>query len=241
MHKYLEIKEKLKKDILDQKYKIGESIPSERDLASVYNVTRVTVQKAMANLVQEGYIERIHGKGMFVLKNTASNIYILNNEKSDSILGFSREFQGRVNVTSRLITFTTIQADPALSQHLEIQPGDDVWFIRRVRLLDGKPVLVEDTNIPVQTIADIPQSVLEKGSLYGYIEEYTDKKISDADSLIEAALFDRELATLLDIKPGDAMLKITEVTRLSDKKAFNYSISYNRADLFRVKNLRIER
>lgn len=48
----------------------------------------------MAMLVQEGYIERIHGKGMFVLKNTASNIYILNNEKSDSILGFSREFQG---------------------------------------------------------------------------------------------------------------------------------------------------
>ena len=95
MHKYLEIKEKIKKDILDQKYRIGESIPSERDLASVYNVTRVTVQKAMANLVQEGYIERIHGKGMFVLKNTASNIYILNNEKSDSILGFSREFQGQ--------------------------------------------------------------------------------------------------------------------------------------------------
>ncbi|AVZ00081.1 MULTISPECIES: GntR family transcriptional regulator [Lelliottia] len=241
MHKYLEIKEKIKKDILDQKYRIGESIPSERDLASVYHVTRVTVQKAMANLVQEGYIERIHGKGMFVLKNTASNIYILNNEKSDSILGFSREFQGRVKVTSRLITFTTIQADPSLAQHLEIKPGDDVWFIRRVRLLDGQPVLVEDTNIPVQTIAVIPQSVLEKGSLYGYIEEYTGKKISDADSLIEAALFDRELATLLDITPGQAMLKITEVTRLSDKKAFNYSISYNRADLFRVKNLRIER
>ena len=141
-HKYWEIKERIKKDILNEVYKKGESIPSERDLAGIYDVTRVTVQKAMAMLVQEGYIERIHGKGMFVLKNTASNIYILNNEKSDSILGFSREFQGRVNVTSRLLTLTTLHADAALAQHLEIAQGDDVWFIRRIRLLDGQPVLI---------------------------------------------------------------------------------------------------
>jgi len=240
-HKYWEIKEKIKKDILDEKYKKGESIPSERDLASIYEVTRVTVQKAMANLVQEGYIERIHGKGMFVLKNTASNIYILNNEKSDSILGFSREFQGRVKVTSKLLNFSTLQADAALARHLEIEPGEDVWFIRRVRLLDGQPVLIEDTNIPHQIIATIPQAILEDGSLYGYIEDYTGNKISDADSLIEADLFNEELAALLNIEPGQPMLKITEVTRLNDGKAFNFSLSYNRADIFRVKNMRIER
>ena len=240
-HKYWEIKEKIKKDILEQKYKKGESIPSERELASIYDVTRVTVQKAMANLVQEGYIERIHGKGMFVLKNTANNIYVLNNEKSDSILGFSREFQGRVKVTSRLLTFTTVKADAVLAQHLEIEPEEEVWFILRVRLLDGKPVLIEDSNIPLKVIATIPQSILEEGSLYGYIEEFTGNKISDADSLIEADLFDDELAGLLDIAPGLPMLKITEVTRLSDARAFNFSVSYNRADIFRVKNMRIER
>lgn len=240
-HKYWEIKEKIKHDILEQKYQKGESIPSERELASLYQVTRVTVQKAMANLVQEGYIERIHGKGMFVLKNTASNIYILNNEKSDSILGFSREFQGRVKVSSRLITLTTLQADATLARHLEIKPGDEVYFIRRVRLLDGQPVLVEDSNIPLQVIPDIPPRVLEQGSLYEYIETTTGRKINDADSLIEAALFDDEMASLLDIVPGQAMLKITEVTRLDDKRVFNYSTSFNRADIFRVKNMRIER
>lgn len=241
VHKYVEIKEKIKKDILSLKYKKGESIPSERELAAVYDVTRVTVQKAMASLVQEGFIERIHGKGMFVLKNTESNIYILNNEKSDSILGFSREFQGRVAVTSQLVDFRQIQADESLAAQLDIAVGDAVWFIRRIRLLDGEPVLIEDSNITCHVIETIPESVLKERSLYGYIETFTHKKIKDADSLIEAALFNREQASLLNISPGLPMLKITEVTRLEGGVIFNYSISYNRADIFRVKNMRIER
>ncbi len=241
VHKYIEIKERIKSDILNQRYKKGESIPSERELAGLYSVTRVTVQKAMDNLVQEGFIERIHGKGMFVLKNSAASVYLLNNETSDSILGFSREFQGRVKVSSRLLTLSLIQADATLAQHLEIAVGENVWFIRRIRLLDGNPVLVEDSNIPQRVIDTIPEKILQEGSLYGYIEEYTGKKIKDADSIIEAALFDEALAPLLDIASGQPMLKITEVTRLADKTAFNFSISYNRADIFRVKNLRIER
>ncbi|MRS15713.1 UTRA domain-containing protein [Enterobacteriaceae bacterium RIT691] len=240
-HKYIEIKARIKGDILNQTYKKGESIPSERELAALYGVTRVTVQKAMDILVQEGFIERIHGKGMFVLKNTAANVYLLNNETSDSILGFSRDFQGRVNVSSQLLKLELIQADASLAQHLEISEGDNVWFIRRIRLLDGTPVLVEDSNLPQKVIDTIPESILREGSLYGYVEEYTGKKIKDADSVIEAALFDDELAPLLNIASGQPMLKITEVTRLADKTAFNYSTSYNRADIFRVKNLRIER
>ena len=64
--KYLEIKDELKNQILSKKYNIGDKISSERELADFYNVTRVTVQKAMNLLEQEGFIERIHGKGMFV-------------------------------------------------------------------------------------------------------------------------------------------------------------------------------
>ena len=102
-------------------------------------------------------------------------------------------------------------------------------------------MLIEDSNIPHKVVATVPQAILEEGSLYGYIEDFTGKKISDADSLIEADLFDEELAAHLNILPGQPMLKITEVTRLDDGRAFNFSISYNRADIFRVKNMHIKR
>ena len=240
-HKYLEIKEEIKNDILNKKYEIGEKIPSERELASLYNVTRVTVQKAMNNLEQEGFIERVHGKGMFVLKNTEGNIYIFNNEKSDSVLGFSREFKNKVKISSGLIEFEIIKADKELAKLLEIKERDEVYYIRRVRLINDMPVTVEDSNIPLSVISEIPKEVLIKGSLYEYIEKITGKKIKDADTIIEASLFTEELAKLLKIKTGFPMLKMTEVTRLEDKRVFNYSYSYNRADIFRVKNMKIER
>ena len=239
--KYLEIKDELKNQILSKKYNIGDKISSERELADFYNVTRVTVQKAMNLLEQEGFIERIHGKGMFVLSNSESNIYILNNEKSDSILGFSREFKNNVKISSKLIKFHTKKAGKRIGKFLGIDENDEIYFIRRVRLMDNIPVLVEDSNIPLKIINKIPKEVLETGSLYEYIEKITDKKITDADSIIEASLFNEELAELLEIKPGSPMLKISEVTRLDDKRAFNYSYSYNRADIFRIKNMMIEK
>ena len=239
--KYLEIKDELKNQILSKKYNIGDKISSERELADFYNVTRVTVQKAMNLLEQEGFIERIHGKGMFVLSNSESNIYILNNEKSDSILGFSREFKNNVKISSKLIKFHTKKAGKRIGKFLGIDENDEIYFIRRVRLMDNIPVLVEDSNIPLKIINKIPKEVLETGSLYEYIEKITDKKITDADSIIEASLFNEELAGLLEIKPGSPMLKISEVTRLEDNRAFNYSYSYNRADIFRIKNMMIEK
>ncbi len=240
-HKYLEIKEEIKNDILNKKYEVGEKIPSERELASFYSVTRVTVQKAMNSLEQEGFIERVHGKGMFVLKNTEGNIYIFNNEKSDSVLGFSREFKNKVKISSELIEFEIIKAGKELAKLLEINVCDEVYFIRRVRLINNMPVTVEDTNIPLGIIDEIPKEVLIKGSLYEYIEKITGKKIKDSDTIIEASLFTDELAKLLKIKAGLPMLKMTEVTRLEDKTVFNYSYSYNRGDVFKVKNMKIEK
>ena len=239
--KYLKIKEDLKKDILNKKYVIGEKIPSERELSKVYEVTRVTIQKAMDTLEKEGFIEKIHGKGMFVLKNSENNIYIFNNEKSDSVLGFSREFKGSVKVSSILLEFKKIRADKELARLLDINPDDEVHYIRRIRLIDDVPVTVEDSNIPVKIIKKIPGKILEEGSLYEYIEKFTGKKIKDGDSMIEATLFDRELGKLLNVKTGFPMLKMTEITRLDDKTVFNYSYSFNRGDIFRVKSMKLEK
>lgn len=240
--KYLEIIEDIKNQIIHQKYHVGDKIPSERELAVIYSAARVTVQKAMNDLELEGYIERIHGKGMFVLNPLdEDNIYIMDNEKSDSILGFSREFKNRVKITSKLITLKVIKAGTHLAKHLNIDENDDVYFIRRVRLINDVPAIVEDSNIPLKIIKEIPRDVLEKGSFYEYVEKVTGKKIKDADSLIEASLFNAELANLLAIEVGAPMLKISEVTRLDDKTNFNYSHSYNKADIIKIKNKKIEK
>ncbi|ROU13312.1 GntR family transcriptional regulator [Kluyvera ascorbata] len=234
--RYIEIKNSIKDAILEKKYAIGDKIPSERELAIQYNVTRVTLQKAMHVLEQEGFIERVHGKGMFVSRVLQDNVFMLNNGSSSSILGFSREFQQQAQVTSRLIEMHTIPSPAVVAQQLGLSSRQPVHFIRRVRMINDEPALVEDSWIDCAIIDVIEHSVLEKGSLYEYIEIKTGKKIKFYSSVIEADIFDETLAALLDIPTGKPMLKVTGVTKLEDGTPFNYSCSYNRADKFKVKN-----
>lgn len=234
--RYIDIKNCLKQAILNKEYRVGDKIPSERELAAQFEVTRVTLQKAMHMLEQEGFIERIHGKGMFVTKVIEDNVYLLNNGTSDSILGFSREFKDNVKVSSRLISLKTIKAGEYIASQLDIDENDDVHYIRRVRLVDNIPVLVEDSYIPCTVIDIIPESVLQNGSLYEYIENKTGRKIKFYNSVIEASLFDDTLSALLERESGLPMLKVSGITKLEDGKTFNYSISYNRADKFKIKN-----
>jgi len=234
--RYIEIKNSIKALIQEQKYLPGAKIPSERDLAAHYGVTRVTLQKAMHVLEQEGYIERIHGKGMFVTGAVADNVFLLNNGASDSILGFSREFGAQARVSSRLISQQLIAPPAAIAAALQLSDDQRVHAIRRVRLIDDVPVLVEDSWV-VQAVVDvIPDDVLDKGSLYEYIEQLTGKKIKFYNSVIEADLLSAELAVLLAIDPGVPMLKVSGITKLDDGTPFNFSCSYNRADKFKIKN-----
>ncbi|PBI80984.1 GntR family transcriptional regulator [Rahnella victoriana] len=234
--RYIDIKNSLKQAILNKEYRVGDKIPSERELAVHYEVTRVTLQKAMHMLEQEGFIERIHGKGMYVTKVIEDNVYLLNNGTSDSILGFSREFKDNVKVSSRLISFQTIKAGDAIASQLDIDINDEVHYIRRIRLVDNMPVLIEDSYIPCKVIDTIPESVLQHASLYEFIENKTGRKIKFYNSVIEASLFDDTLSALLEIETGLPMLKVSGITKLEDGKTFNYSISYNRADKFKIKN-----
>ena len=234
--RYIDIKNCLKQAILNKEYRVGDKIPSERELAAQFEVTRVTLQKAMHMLEQEGFIERIHGKGMFVTKVIEDNVYLLNNGTSDSILGFSREFKDNVKVSSRLISLKTRKAGEYIASQLDIDENDDVHYIRRVRLVENIPVLVEDSYIPCTVIDIIPESVLQNGSLYEYIENKTGRKIKFYNSVIEASLFDDTLSALLERESGLPMLKVSGITKLEDGKTFNYSISYNRADKFKIKN-----
>lgn len=233
--RYIEIKNSIRDDILNNRYRMGEKIPSERELSLTYGVTRVTLQKSMHLLEQEGFIERIHGKGMFVTRTITDDLHELNSGTGDSFLGFSREFN-QVEVSSRLICHQLSFPSPSIARQLEMQTEHSVHFIRRVRLIDKTPVLVEDSWINAAVIASIPDETLNGGSLYEYIETYTGKKIKFYNSVIEGDLFSEELSNLLGISPGMPMLKVSGITKLEDGTAFNYSIGYNRADKFKIKN-----
>lgn len=233
---YILIRDTLKRDIQNQKYPVGSLIPSERELAETYQVTRATVQKAIAHMEQEGLVKKVVGKGTYVNRAFAPPVYLLNPDGESSALGVTKELSGKVTITSRLIYHVQQPAGEYLANQFGVPENEPVHAIRRVRLFDGTPVLVEDSYIPLAIVDTIDDDVLQNHSLYAFIEQKCQQKIGGTDSMVGASLFDDVMAALLDIPVNSPMLHIKESTWLEDGTVFNYSWSYNRGDIFRMRS-----
>lgn len=236
---YILIRDTLRRDIQNQKYPVGSLIPSERELAETYQVTRATVQKAIAHMEQEGLVKKIVGKGTYVSRTFAPPVYLLNPEGENGTLGVTQELSGKVTITSRLIYHVQQPAGDYLASQFNVSADEPVHAIRRVRLFDGTPVLIEDSYIPLAIVDVIDDDVLQNHSLYAFIEARCQQKIGGTDSLVSANLFDDSMAALLDIPVHSPMLHIKESTWLEDGTVFNYSWSYNRGDLFQMRSRKI--
>ncbi|POT55347.1 GntR family transcriptional regulator [Citrobacter amalonaticus] len=236
---YVLIRDTLKRDIQNQKYPVGSLIPSERELAQTYQVTRATVQKAITHLEQEGLVKKIVGKGTFVSRTFAPPVYLLNPEGKNSALGVTQELSEKATITSQLIYNVRQPAGELLASQFGVNADEPVHAIRRIRLFDGVPALIEDSYIPRSVVAVIDNDTLENHSLYTFIENACQQKIGGTDSEISASLFNQEMARLLRIPVNSPMLHIKERTWLADGTIFNYSWSYNRGDLFRMHSRKI--
>ena len=106
---------------------------------------------------------------------------------------------------------------------------DFIYDIVRVRSLDGQPVVIEYTQMPIQLIPGIKRQVLEK-SIYGYIEEELKLKIQSAHRTVRAVMPTEEEKKELDIKGVLPLLEVTQVAVLDDGRPFEFSIAHHRAD-----------
>ena len=118
----------------------GECIPSERELSAIYNMSRITVRKAIDELERKGKLEKIQGKGTFV-----SNHSIV--QSLGTVYSFAKEMgkQGKITST-KLLERSVIPADSKLAKNLNLDEGTSVIFIKRLRCDElGHAIMVEKT------------------------------------------------------------------------------------------------
>src|SRR5512136_2535296 len=134
---YDKIERNLRDLIINGKVKPGESLPSEWELVDLYGVSRLTVRRAVDELVRQNWLERKHGVGTFVCQPVTASI-------SASKLSFTEQMKaiGR-NPGSRLINKRITPASSKISRLLHIQEGEPIIEITRVRLADDTPILLE--------------------------------------------------------------------------------------------------
>ena len=222
--RYNQIAEYYQNLIETKQLRSGEKMPTEEQICALFQVSRITVRQAMSELVQAGYIERVQGKGSYV-KTPKTNMQL------NHLQGFSEEMRaiGKV-AASRLIDTGIENCDLMVAEHLGIETGTQVIYIKRLRLADNEPVAVEYVYIPFYLCPELLQKDLN-GSLYSLLGEYG-LKVYRASQNINAGYSSRSICELLNIKQTSPTLNIERVTYLENGIALEYVQSSYRGDRY---------
>ncbi|WP_293766262.1 trehalose operon repressor [uncultured Aquitalea sp.] len=226
MNKYLQIYSDIAADIDNQRYQKGDKIPSETELMDSYDASRGTVRKAVDMLQERGYVQKIHGKGVFVLR--PGNIEF----QLNGIVSFQEmnERMGR-KVLSRVASFRTVPASAALARQMQVEEGAPLVEIHRVRNIDGENVILDINHFVADRVPGLTARIAE-GSIYHYIEETLGQTISYAQRIIEAQPCNDEDRARLDLNGMDHVIVVKNLTHFYDGSLFEYTESRHRLDKF---------
>lgn len=222
----MDILEKIKQDI----YKVGQLLPSDMDFCKIYDTSRITVRRALSDLENDGYIERIQGKGTYVkfkeIKQNMSKFYSFTDETVK--MGFVP--------SSIFLSFNLIDADEKVRQKLDLPEGEKVFLLERLRLADDKIVAYDRSYIPEKVIPGFKKEMLNCGSLYNAIESNYGFRPNNSEETIEAMEIGSEDALRMRVKKNSAMLLVKRVSYYNDQKVeYNYRIVNSKVYKYRVK------
>ncbi|MEU4270273.1 GntR family transcriptional regulator [Streptomyces sp. NPDC026092] len=195
---------RLKRHLLDMTETLppGTPVPPERTLAAEFDTSRTTVRQALQELVVEGRLERIQGKGTFVAKPKVSQALQLTSYTEDM------RAQG-LEPTSQLLDIGYVTADDTLAGLLDISPGGRVLRIERLRLASGEPMAIETTHLSAKRFPALRRSLVKYTSLYTALAEVYDVHLAEAEETIETSLATPREAGLLGTDVGLPMLMLS--------------------------------
>ncbi len=223
---YYQIEEHIKQLINTSQLKPGDAIPSEREFTEQFEVSRMTVRQAISNLVNEGTLVRLKGKGTFISEQKIE-------QPLQGLTGFTEEMTSRgLSPDTRLIGFDLIASPKEAALKLGINEHDPIYDIRRVRLADGLPMAVERLQISANLIKGLTEELVNK-SLYEYIEKTLQLKIGHANQIIEAVSVKEDEAKYLEVKKGSPILMIERNTFLANGTPLELVKSAYRADRYK--------
>jgi GntR family transcriptional regulator len=218
---YRQIEDALRNAIDAGILKPQEAIPAERDLAADFQVSRITVRKALDALVSEGLLTRRQGAGTFVAGRVEKQFAKLSSFSEDMVA------RGRTVRSEWLLRGEgLVSPDEALT--LALRPGSAVYRLHRIRFADELPMALEYSTIPGFGL-DGPESVAN--SLYAALETRGNRPVRALQRL-RAILFDRDQAALLGIEAGAAGLLIDRRGFLDDGRVIEATRSFYRGDAY---------
>ncbi|WP_250673683.1 GntR family transcriptional regulator (plasmid) [Paraclostridium ghonii] len=220
---YYQLENIIRKRIEEGIYKVDDKIASERTLSEELNISRMTVSKAINNLVEDGVLYRKRGQGTFVSENKI--------EFFPGFKGFTEIIENKgMKPSSKVVSQSVIIPDRHLCEKLKISENQKVIFTQRLRLADNQIINLEKSYVPYYVCSKLLEVDLSVQSIYKVLNSEGHKP-STAEQEIQAIISDDELSKLLHINVNDPVLKRKRIT-YSKNIPIEYTISYYRGDIY---------
>jgi GntR family transcriptional regulator len=226
---YARIREDLRARIASGAYQPFDRVPSEAQLMREYAVSRITVRQALGELAKEQLIFKVPGKGAFVAKPKPF-------QALGRLQGFGEAMaQLGHTIRNRVLSIDTIGADDVVAARLHVANAQPVTRIRRVRLLDGRPVSLDVTWVPLAIGEQLAQEALATRDIFLILENDYGIQLGHADLALDAVLADASVARELDIERGAPVLRIERLTHDRDGRPVDFEFLYCRTDSFQYR------
>lgn len=225
---YHNIKNVIRKRILEGTYPVGGKIPNEHEISREFGVHRLTIRRALALLVQEGYLQRIRRRGTFVLKPEKEFEEL-------ELAGFFDELLSHVSKFKAKRIEIYHQTPPEMvADRLQMENGKaKVTVIKRVRFLGKVPSAYTVSYLPLAIGKKIHKKDLRQMPLLQIFKEKLKIPLGEAFQTIEASIADYDVAEALGIFPGAQILLIQRTFFTKSEQPFDFVQTFYRGDKFR--------
>jgi GntR family transcriptional regulator len=224
---YARIEEAIAAEIARGEYRPGDQMPTEDALLERFQVSRITVRRAIQNLVSRGLLEIHRGRGTFVRSPRIE-------AELTRLTGFVEDMNavGR-KATARVLSRDVVAASTRVAERLQLTKGTKVMQIKRVRLADGTPISFDETYLPLHLGKRVVNHDLRVHPIFTLLEEKYAVPLVEADYELEAVIASKAVAEALQIAPGSPIFQIERTSMSLDNQPVDYEVLSYRGDLVR--------
>ncbi|WP_417242977.1 GntR family transcriptional regulator [Celeribacter sp.] len=222
--RYVQLHRRLNEGIDQGLFKAGSSLPPEREIAAITDMSRVTVRKAIQALADDGIVVQKQGSGSFVA-SSAPQI----EQSLSRLTSFSEDMARRGMVSSSVwLERGVFMPSPDEVMVLALSPEASVSRISRLRTADNKPMAIERASLSTQIL---PNPLLVKTSLYDVLDQAGLRPVRALQKISAINLEDQD-AALLEVATGMAGLRIERTSYLPDGRVAEFTKSIYRGDAY---------
>ena len=216
--------------ILENDLKAHDKLPPEREMSQMWNLNRITLRNAIASLEAAGRLYSVQGRGTMVAPRFVRTLQNL-----ESFTKYASAYDA--DTETRLLSFSTVECDKHLAQRFKRMLGEKLYRISRLRMIDGVPIMIENSFIPLDLAPGFEEHDLVRGSLFAVLEDTYGLIMDHGEEKASITSVNEVEADYLNIPPNSPAFWIVSTTRDPDDVVVEYCRTVARVDVVEMSSI----